>query len=386
MKILLCTNSFENVTNGPAKFANLILEINTLYPEHEIRILTEDITIPHENVYPVKVRLPRFLKLLSQFFRMFIYHNAAQKIRREFAYDVLLYNNSFIGLWSAIVSKQPTVGMINDDNNIIIGWNNFKASSMWLKRFLFRKCEKLSVRYHQHILTNSDFLTEKVIAAYGHPQKVTRLYKSIDLSKNKFQADRPFVQPIRILFVKADFRRGDLQTLTDALALLDRFTFQLTVVGPEERFKSLIESYFVGKGNLQLDWRGEQSPDNVRQLMYECDIFCVPALQEALGVANIEALACGLPVVSTIVGGIPEVLDHGKNGWLVPPGNPNELAQAIESSITFIEQRKNKVSNGESFVKRFSKYVMYQDLLAILQDVVSDHTHRDLSKKASSGS
>lgn len=186
MKILLCTNSFENVTNGPAKFANLILEINTLYPEHQIRILTEDITHTHPHVYPVIIKLPRFLKLLSQFFRMFIYHRAAKRIRKEFAYDVLVYNNSFVGLWSALVSRQLSVGMINDDNNIIVGWHNFKLSSIWIKRFLFRKCEKLSVRYHQHILTNSDFLTKKVIETYGFSSKVTRLYKAIDLSKNKF--------------------------------------------------------------------------------------------------------------------------------------------------------------------------------------------------------
>jgi glycosyltransferase involved in cell wall biosynthesis len=46
-----------------------------------------------------------------------------------------------------------------------------------------------------------------------------------------------------------------------------------------------------------------------------------------------EALACGLPVVSTGVGGIREMVDAGVNGWLVPPESPRDLAGAIESLV-----------------------------------------------------
>lgn len=79
MKILVCTNSFEHVVNGPAKFANLILDINQLYPQHQVHILTEDIITERPHVHKVALRFPRLLKPLGQFLRMFIYHRYARK-------------------------------------------------------------------------------------------------------------------------------------------------------------------------------------------------------------------------------------------------------------------------------------------------------------------
>ena len=70
MKILFCTNKFEEVSNGPAKFANLILEINDLYQDHEIRILTEDITALHPFVYRLDLKYPKALHLFSHYFRI----------------------------------------------------------------------------------------------------------------------------------------------------------------------------------------------------------------------------------------------------------------------------------------------------------------------------
>ncbi len=371
MKILLCTNSFENVTNGPAKFANLVLEIQSFYPEHEVRVLTEDSTQSKPGVYPLAVNIPGFLKLFGQFIRMFLYHRAAQRIRKEFAYDVLVYNNSFIGLWSALVSRQATVGMINDDNNLQTSWHTFKPTSRWLKQFLFRICEKKSVRKHQCIITNSDFMTAHVIRAYGHAPKIRKMYKAIDLSMASFLESRAFAEPIRVLFVKADYRRGDLQTLIQALTLLKEHRFVVTVVGPEERFKTHIESFFQKKDSVSLHWQGEQPQSVVRQLMATHDLFCVPALQEALGVANIEALAAGLPVVSTRVGGIPEVLDQGNNGWLAEPGNALQLAEAIQACIMQTAVRTKKVLQGKEFVQKFAKEEMFREFLSILAYAIS---------------
>lgn len=369
MKILFCTNAFENITNGPAKFANLILEINDRYAEHEIRILTEDVSHEKPFVYKVNLRIPRLLKPLGHFIRMFAYYGKIRRIRQEYAYDVLVYNNAFTGLWASLVSDVPTVGMINDDNNINTGWHNFKLGNQWLKRFLFKQCERLSVRCHQRIITNSDFLTKLAVREYGHGSKIKRMYKATDVPQNYFPSPRTSISPIQILFVKADFLRGNLQTLTTALSFLTTHDFTVTVIGPEERFKPLIESYFYQKDNVQLNWQGRQSPAVVRTLMQNHHIFCVPAQQEALGVANMEALAHGIPVVSTHVGGIPEVLDNGNNGWLVAPGDAKALAAAIRECIENPELRLEKSNNGSRFVTRFGKDAMFAEFLRIVSQV-----------------
>jgi L-malate glycosyltransferase len=74
-------------------------------------------------------------------------------------------------------------------------------------------------------------------------------------------------------------------------------------------------------------------PDAVR-LMAACDVFALASLHEGLPVALMEALALGLPVVATEVGGIPELVEHDREGLLVTPGRPRELASALVMLLT----------------------------------------------------
>ena len=83
MKILFCTNKFEEVSNGPAKFANLVLGINELYPEHEMRILTEDVTSSRPDVYKLDLKYPKALSFFSQYFRILQYHSAANSLKKN---------------------------------------------------------------------------------------------------------------------------------------------------------------------------------------------------------------------------------------------------------------------------------------------------------------
>jgi glycosyltransferase involved in cell wall biosynthesis len=69
---------------------------------------------------------------------------------------------------------------------------------------------------------------------------------------------------------------------------------------------------------------------NVQPYMQAADLFVCPSIwAEAAGLVNIEAGACGLPVVASRVGGIPEYVNDGTTGFLVPPGDPVSLAQCI---------------------------------------------------------
>ncbi len=374
MKILFCTNAFENVTNGPVRFANIILDINKLFPEHELRILTEDVSESRladlKYVYKLDVVIPKVLKPFGQILRWFIYYRKVKQIEQEYNFDVLVYINSFNGLWASIVSDKPTVGMINDEKNMLAIWQNFELKSLWIKRFTFQFFERLSAKKHKLIIANSDYLKNKITATYQLPvQKVRKLYKSIPLDGFEYNAHRSFEQPIKILFVKADYLVGELPIVAKALKSLSDYQFLLTVVGPEPLFEAHLRSLFVDISNLTLNYVGPQPQERVFEYMQSHAIFCVPSYTEAFGVANIEALAHGLSVVSSNVGGIPEVLDGGKNGWLTEPSNAQSLAAAIRECIEKPELRLQKAENGRKFIKKFSKDEMLNSFIEMLREV-----------------
>ncbi len=79
--------------------------------------------------------------------------------------------------------------------------------------------------------------------------------------------------------------------------------------------------------------RGEGSKAELAKHLSESDIYLLPSLSEGVPNSILEASAIGLPVVSTLVGGIPEVVQHGKTGLLAPPANSSELAKQLEQLL-----------------------------------------------------
>lgn len=354
MKILFCTNKFNEVTNGPAKFANLLLQINDSYPDHQLKILTEDVVEDQENVYKLNLRYPFFLNLFSQFIRIWAYYKAAKKIKKnQFDFDVIVFNNAFIGLWSAI--RFPySIGMINDYNNASRNWGNLVLKQLAVKQFIFKQAERLSVFVFNKIIVNSDYLKDYLLKIYSaKEEKYFKLYKCIEnVDQPKIKSIIPEKQ-IHVLFVKADFILGGIEELILALDQLS-YKFKLTIIGPAEHFFSKIKTFPKHKSLIELNILGSQPQSVVFQYMTNADIFCVPSRKEALGVANLEALARGIPVVTTNVGGIPEILQYGQNGWIVPPFKSDLLATAIEECICNDDLRNTKIQKGIAYSHHFS--------------------------------
>ena len=77
---------------------------------------------------------------------------------------------------------------------------------------------------------------------------------------------------------------------------------------------------------------GEQ--DQVLPLLSIADVFLLPSAQESFGLAALEAMACEVPVVASSVGGLPEVIDHGRNGFLHPPDDLDGMARSAVALLT----------------------------------------------------
>jgi glycosyltransferase involved in cell wall biosynthesis len=74
--------------------------------------------------------------------------------------------------------------------------------------------------------------------------------------------------------------------------------------------------------------------DDVSRWLRAADVFAFPSVFEALGISLVEAAACGLPAVASRTGGIPDVIDDGRSGFLVPPGDVRSLTAALRRLAT----------------------------------------------------
>jgi glycosyltransferase involved in cell wall biosynthesis len=103
---------------------------------------------------------------------------------------------------------------------------------------------------------------------------------------------------------------------------------ELTIVGTGPDAGLIRQQIDASHAAVNLEERAVPSAE-VPTLMNEFDYFVAPARTEAQGVAMCEAMACGLPVVATRVGGIPEFVREGRDGFLVPPEQPEDLRRAV---------------------------------------------------------
>lgn len=83
----------------------------------------------------------------------------------------------------------------------------------------------------------------------------------------------------------------------------------------------------------QVEFLGRIEHVQLQDYLNQMDIICLPSLQESFGVAAIEACACGRPVVASNVGGLPEIVLDGHNGYLVPPKDPAALKERLKDLI-----------------------------------------------------
>jgi spore coat protein SA len=177
---------------------------------------------------------------------------------------------------------------------------------------------------------------------------------------------------IEILFVGRLLTEKGVHVLVDAMRLLQRRSVPVRarIVG-SVGFAAGGTSSYVDKlledAPENIVFEGYKSGTAVAEIYREADVFCCPSIWwEPFGLVLVEAMATGIPVVATNVGGIPEVLEGG-GGILVPPSDPVALANALESLAVDSDLRLRMGNEAlSSFRRNFSWQVVRQRYRMIL--------------------
>lgn len=371
MKILLCTSVFESTENGPAKFAKIMRELDG-NGDVELHVLTEDVSLDSRHVHRM-VKLD--LGVLSFPVRLLANALCVRQLIKQHDFDVIWYNNAMDACISSYMSSRAChIGMINDCNSARVCIDSYGLSKKYVRHKLFGFIEKHGLGKIDRLVVNSRYLFKVIRSNYKlKKERISVLYKSVDTSEvlsRQRQRDLGLEKKIQVLFVKSDFIRGGFDDLVTALTMLKN-QFEVSVVGAnQDSLRLHVRKISIGK-NVSIDFCGLRTQEEVFQMMLTHDIFCTPSRREALGVANIEALLHSIPVVYTDTGGIPEVMDDGKNGFCAEPGNPSSLARAFQRCINNRAERIEKSLAGRKFVmENFNKETMKAKVTSISKEVL----------------
>jgi len=175
----------------------------------------------------------------------------------------------------------------------------------------------------------------------------------VDLKKFNFQRAK-FQGKRKILIVSTSslIPRNGLDTLIEAVALLPKsINWELVIAGdgPENaNLKSQIS-------NLKMEDRiklvGRVKNSDIPDLLSTADLFVRLSRKEGFGVSFLEAMAAGVPIIATSVGGIPDFVLDGKTGMLVAPDHPYEAAQSMKRVLEDPELRGRLTRNARTLVK-----------------------------------
>jgi starch synthase len=221
--------------------------------------------------------------------------------------------------------------------------------SSWVEKTAFEGADR--------VIAVSDGMRRDILAAYPSldPAKVTVVYNGIDLDRwqpleDDDRARALGVDPDRpaVVFVGRITRQKGLPYLLRAARLLPKEVQVVLCAGAPDTPEIMAE---VTRGVEQLQeerdgvvWIDKLlSNEDLRIVLSASTVFVCPSIYEPLGIVNLEAMACGLPVVGTATGGIPEVIVDGVTGRLVPidqatdgtgtPTDPDAFVAALGAAL-----------------------------------------------------
>jgi glycosyltransferase involved in cell wall biosynthesis len=183
------------------------------------------------------------------------------------------------------------------------------------------------------LVVPSRWLADLLRRSFLGAKKVHQIYNGVDVGRFTPAEDRR-KDPITLLYVAGpnDATKGIADLLRAFDVLRRRY--------PSVRLRIVGEALDVARGAEGVDFAGRVPREKMPQEYRRGDLFVLPTLSDNTPVTLMEAMACGLPSVSTLVGGVPEILEAGVTGRLVPPGDVGALGAALDGLVADPEARR----------------------------------------------
>lgn len=244
---------------------------------------------------------------------------APRNLVRSGEFDVVHVHEPLVPLvgWNAtLAARDPVVGTFHTYSTKPVP--NYIANALGARRVFNRLSARIAVSEAAAWTGRRWFGGEYTIVPNG---------VDVDAAPDE---PKPAGPELRILFVgRADERKGLPILLTAFNALVEHVPCRLTVIGTD---REEVLRYVADPDLLQwLDIRGRVSREDLWKELHRADLLCAPSLSgESFGMVLTEAFAAGTPVIASAIAGYSDVVSDGVDGLLVPPGDPQRLAEELQ--------------------------------------------------------
>jgi N-acetyl-alpha-D-glucosaminyl L-malate synthase BshA len=215
----------------------------------------------------------------------------------------------------------------------------------------FYRVTKFAMEVSDGVTAVSRYLRERTLEDFALEKPIEVIYNFVDTTKGPRgrPSDRTHWAPSgeKVLVHASNFR--PVKRVTDVVRIFElvrrRIEAKLLLVGegPEKIFaRELVKELRLSD---HVHFLGEQ--DYLESILAVSDLLLLPSEQESFGLVALEAMSCGVPVVGSRVGGVPEVVLHGETGYLLPVGEVREMADAAVKLLVSPDEHRRMADGAK---------------------------------------
>ncbi|MGP2500164.1 glycosyltransferase [Pantoea ananatis] len=293
--------------------------------------------------------------------------------RQTYVADVFLVHFGYAG---ALANKLRELGILKGKQATV-----FHGADISRRHILDEHKQDYRNLFQQSelMLPISHLWQNKLIEMGCPPEKIHVTRMGIEPEKFNFQPRDAFHTPLRIVSVARLTEKKGLDVAVKASAILKQRggQFQYTIIGNGDQAQMMRD--FIAREEMDdcVTMPGFKPQEEIRQALNEADIFLLPSKtaadgdMEGIPVALMEAMAVGLPVVSTFHSGIPELIENNVSGWLVKEDDAEALAETLlKLSEGAVDVAPVVAAARHKVETEFNQHIAYRELAQILEQMV----------------
>ena len=299
--------------------------------------------------------------------------NKLVEITVEYGIDILHAHYAVPHAVSAYLAKQI---LNNPKIKVITTLHGTDITLLGADKSFYRVI-KYSIERSDGVTAVSDYLRDRTKKDFEIARDIRRIYNFIDVHKADNLEEGPCRRELyaprdhKVLMHASNFR--PIKRVSDVVRIFAQvraaMPSKLLLIGegPERLFIQQLARDLGLRDDVV--FLGEV--DYIEQLLNCADLFLLTSEHESFGLVALEAMICGVPVVGSITGGLPEVVIHGETGYLFPIGETNKMAEAAIALLRDENKRQQFAQNGRERARLFDLKRVLPEWEAYYQEVLT---------------